>query len=42
MEDGWVRGPTRKMILAFDQTLRDFKPIPPGIGDSYKPASMIE
>ena len=42
MEDGWVRGPMRKMILAFDQTLRDFKPIPPGIGDSYKPPGKIE
>ena len=38
MEDGWVRGPMRKMIAAFDETLRNHKPIPPGIGDSYNPA----
>ena len=38
MEDGWVRGPIRKMIMAFDQTLREHKPIPPGIADSYRPA----
>lgn len=39
MEDGWVRGPIRKMIMAFDQTLREHKPIPPGIADSYNPAN---
>lgn len=39
MEDGWVRGPMRRMIMAFEQTLRDHKPIPPGIGDAYDPAS---
>lgn len=39
MEDGWVRGPMRKMIRAFDQTLREHKPIPPGIEDSYNPAN---
>ncbi len=41
MEDGWVRGPIRKMIMAFDQTLREHKPIPPGIADSYNPANPI-
>jgi arylsulfatase A-like enzyme len=39
MEDGWVRGPMRKMIRAFDETLRAHKPIPPGIGDAYDPAN---
>jgi arylsulfatase len=39
MEDGWVRGPMRKMIRAFDETLKAHKPIPPGIGDSYNPAA---
>ena len=39
MEDGWVRGPMRKMIMAFDHTLREHKPIPPGIGDGYDPTS---
>jgi arylsulfatase A-like enzyme len=37
MEDGWVRGPMRKMIQAFEQTLRVHKPIPPGIGDEFDP-----
>ncbi len=41
MEDGWVRGPMRKMIAAFDKSLRDHKPIPPGIGDSYNPANPM-
>jgi arylsulfatase len=39
MEDGWVRGPMRKMIRAFDETLKAHKPIPPGIADSYNPAA---
>ena len=38
MEDGWVRGPMRRMIAAFEQTLREHKPIPPGVGDDYAPA----
>jgi arylsulfatase A-like enzyme len=37
MEDGWVRGPMRKMIMAFNKTLLEHKPIPPGVDDSYKP-----
>jgi arylsulfatase A-like enzyme len=37
MEDGWVRGPMRRMIAAFERTLREHKPIPPGIGDDYCP-----
>jgi hypothetical protein len=37
MEDGWVRGPMRKMMAAFDQSLREHPPIPPGIGDDYAP-----
>ena len=40
MEDGWVRGPMRHMIQAFEQTLRDHKPIPPGIGDDYVPSAI--
>ncbi len=39
MEDGWVRGPIRKMMMAFDQTLREHKPIPPGVADAYVPDS---
>jgi arylsulfatase A-like enzyme len=41
MEDGWVRGPMRKMMMAFDQTLREHKPIPPGVADEYVPNSAI-
>jgi arylsulfatase A-like enzyme len=37
IDDGWVRGPIRKMILAFEQTLREHRPIPPGAGDDYAP-----
>jgi arylsulfatase A-like enzyme len=33
IDDGWVRGPIRKMILA----LREHRPIPPGAGDDYAP-----
>jgi arylsulfatase A-like enzyme len=37
MEDGWVRGPMRKLMAAFDRSLKDFPPIPPGVGDDYRP-----
>ena len=37
MEDGWVRGPMRKMIQSFEQSLREHKPIPPGVADGYVP-----
>ena len=37
IDDGWVRGPIRKMILAFEQTLREHRPIPPGAADDYAP-----
>ncbi len=37
IDDGWVRGPIRRMILAFEQTLKEHKPIPPGAGDEYVP-----
>jgi arylsulfatase A-like enzyme len=39
IDDGWVRGPIRKMILAFEQTLREHRPIPPGAADDYAPRS---
>jgi arylsulfatase A-like enzyme len=42
MDDGWVRGPMRRMIQAFEQTLRDHKPIPPGIGDDYAPSKSTQ
>ena len=37
MEDGWVRGPMRKMMMAFDKTLKANPPIAPGAPDEFKP-----
>jgi len=37
MEDGWVRGPMRRMIMAFQESLRQHQPIPPGAPDAYRP-----
>ena len=34
---GWVRGPIRKMINAFQATLKDTPPIPPGAPDNFLP-----
>ena len=34
---GWVRGPIRKMIQAFQDTLKQYPPIPPGAPDDYRP-----
>jgi arylsulfatase len=39
MEDGWVRGPMRKMMMAFDQSLKTHPPIPSGAPDEFKPVS---
>jgi arylsulfatase A-like enzyme len=39
MEDGWVRGPIRRMLMAFEQSLRDHPPIPPGASDDYRPST---
>jgi arylsulfatase A-like enzyme len=39
MEDGWVRGPIRRMLMAFEQSLREHPPIPPGAEDGFKPAA---
>jgi arylsulfatase len=33
MDDGWVRGPMRRMIQAFEQSLREHPPIAPGAPD---------
>jgi arylsulfatase A-like enzyme len=38
MEDGWVRGPIRKMLIAFEASLRAHPPIPPGAADDYQPS----
>ena len=34
---GWVRGPIRKMINAFQASLKDHQPIPPGAPDEFVP-----
>jgi arylsulfatase len=39
MEDGWVRGPMRKMIMAFEKSLIDHPPISPGAPDYTNPNS---
>ena len=39
MEDGWVRGPMRKMIMAFEKTLKEHPPIAPGAPDQVTPSS---
>ena len=38
MDDGWVRGPMRRMVMAFAQSLRTHPPIPPGAPDDFDPA----
>jgi len=38
MDDGWVRGPMRRMVIAFAQSLRAHPPIPPGAPDDFDPA----
>jgi arylsulfatase len=40
MEDGWVRGPMRKMIMAFEKTLKAHPPIAPGAPDHVNPNSI--
>ena len=37
-QSSWVRGPLRKMIHRFQESLRAHPPIPPGAGDDYVPA----
>jgi arylsulfatase len=36
-EASWARGPIRRMIHAFQETLKDHPPIPPGAADNYVP-----
>lgn len=40
MDDGWVRGPMRRMVMAFEQSLRAHPPIAPGAPDDFMPASQ--
>jgi arylsulfatase len=42
MDDGWVRGPIRRMVLAFEQSLRQHRPIPPGAADDFDPATPAQ
>jgi arylsulfatase A-like enzyme len=37
MEDGWVRGPMRRLIKRFEESLAQNAPIPPGAGDEFSP-----
>jgi arylsulfatase A-like enzyme len=39
MDDGWVRGPMRRMVMAFEQSLREDPPIAPGAPDNFNPAA---
>ena len=38
---GWVRGPIRKMVDAFQQSLKAAPPIPPGAPDAFVPAPYV-
>ena len=38
---GWVRGPIRKMIHAFQQSLKRYPPIAPGADDDYVPVDPL-
>jgi arylsulfatase A-like enzyme len=37
MDDGWVRGPIRRMVMAFEESLREHPPIKPGSNDPIHP-----
>jgi arylsulfatase A-like enzyme len=39
---GWVRGPIRKMINAFQASLKESPPVPPGAPDEYLPRGRID
>jgi arylsulfatase A-like enzyme len=39
MDDGWVRGPIRRMMMNFHQSLRLHPPIPQGASDDFRPNS---
>jgi arylsulfatase A-like enzyme len=40
MDDGWVRGPIRRMMMNFTQSLRAHPPIPPGASDDFDPSNV--
>ena len=37
---GWVRGPIRKMIQAFEASMKEHPPIPPGAPDDFQPVQL--
>jgi len=37
-EGNWVRGPMRRLVLQFTESLKRFPPIPPGAPDDFVPA----
>lgn len=37
--EGWVRGPIRRLVLEFQETLKAHPPIPPGAPDDYEPST---
>ncbi len=39
MGEGWVRGPMRRMVMAFEQSLRQHPPIAPGAPDEFNAAA---
>jgi arylsulfatase len=41
-ENSWVRGPLRKMIHAFQQSLKQYPPVPPGAPDDYVPKAKAD
>lgn len=38
-QQGWVKGPLRRMIHSFQQSLKAYPPIPPGAPDDYVPTA---
>lgn len=38
---GWVRGPIRRMVNAFQDSLKRFPPVPPGAPDEYVPSYVM-
>ena len=41
-EGNWVRGPIRRLILQFNETLKRFPPIPAGAPDDYDPSAVLK
>jgi len=41
MEEGWVRGPIRRLIESFQESLKVHPPIPPGAPDGFVPGRKV-